>query len=66
MTMKHKPIDVERVACEVCLKEVPKSAVIASEATDYVAYFCGLNCYEKGKSQNDRAHDVDAGVKFPQ
>ena len=57
MTMKNKPIDVEHVACEVCLKEVPKSAVIASEATDYVAYFCGLNCYERWKSQNVKTND---------
>ena len=57
MTMKNKPIDVEHVACEVCLKEVPKSAVIASEATDYVAYFCGLNCYERWKSQNLKTND---------
>ena len=57
MTMKNKPIDVECVACEVCLKEVPKSAVIASEAMDYVAYFCGLNCYEKWKSQNVKTND---------
>lgn len=57
MTMKNKPIDVERVACEVCLKEVPKSAAIASETTDYVAYFCGLNCYEKWKNQNVKIND---------
>ncbi len=52
MAIKKKPIEVELVACEVCLKEVPKSAAIASETTDYVAYFCGLNCYEKWKNQS--------------
>ncbi|OIQ98668.1 hypothetical protein GALL_193260 [mine drainage metagenome] len=57
MTMKNKPIDVECVACEVCLKEVPKSTAIASETTDYVAYFCGLNCYEKWKNQSVKTSD---------
>ncbi|TAK80389.1 MAG: DUF3330 domain-containing protein [Betaproteobacteria bacterium] len=38
---------VERVFCEVCLKEVPKSEAAMAEARDYVAYFCGLGCYQK-------------------
>ena len=37
----------ERVSCEVCLKEVPKSEAAMAEARDYVAYFCGLECYQK-------------------
>jgi hypothetical protein len=52
MTIKNKPIDVERVACEVCMKEVPKSEATVPEAADYVAYFCGLRCYEKWKNQS--------------
>ena len=51
MTTGDKPIDVERVACEVCLKEVPRSEATVPEATDYVVYFCGLDCYERWKSQ---------------
>lgn len=47
MTAHNKPLDVELVACEVCLKEVPKSEATVPEAADYVAYFCGLDCYEK-------------------
>jgi hypothetical protein len=38
---------VERVFCEVCLKEVAKSEAAMAEARDYVAYFCGLDCYRK-------------------
>ena len=41
--------DAERVACEVCLREVPRSEAVVPEATDYVAYFCGLECFEKWK-----------------
>jgi hypothetical protein len=41
----------ERVSCEVCLKEVPKSEAAMAEARDYVAYFCGLECYQKWMAQ---------------
>lgn len=42
---------MERVFCEVCLKEVPKSEAAMAEARDYVAYFCGLDCYQKWMDQ---------------
>ena len=45
----------ERVFCEVCLKEVPKSEAAMAEARDYVAYFCGLECYEKWMGQRSEA-----------
>jgi len=53
----HPPVpDDERVACEVCLKEIPRSEATVAEVTDYVAYFCGLDCYDKwqakGKAQD--------------
>jgi len=35
------------VACDVCLKEIPRSEAKVEETNDYVAYFCGLPCYEK-------------------
>jgi hypothetical protein len=51
----HPVPDDERVACEVCMKEIPRSEATVAEATDYVAYFCGLDCYDKwqakGKAQ---------------
>jgi len=58
MNKDDKPIDVELVACEVCLKEVPKSEATIPEARDYVAHFCGLSCYEKWKSQNVNSDDL--------
>ena len=54
MTTTGKPLHAERVACEVCMKEVPVSEATVSEATDYVAYFCGLACYDKWKKQHDK------------
>lgn len=44
----------EKVACEVCMKEVPVSEAKSEEATDYVVHFCGLDCYEKWKEQNQK------------
>jgi hypothetical protein len=40
-------VECVHVACEVCLKEVPKSEAVIPEAADYVAYFCGLECYQQ-------------------
>lgn len=46
MSEKELPKD-EVIACEVCLKEVPASDAESSETADYVAHFCGLECYEQ-------------------
>ena len=40
------PEDEQLVSCEVCLKSVPLSEADIVEANDYVAYFCGLDCYD--------------------
>jgi hypothetical protein len=44
---------LERVSCDVCLKQVPKSEAKSPEASDYVLYFCGLDCYEQWRQQKD-------------
>ncbi|NOZ10695.1 MAG: DUF3330 domain-containing protein [Gammaproteobacteria bacterium] len=54
MTEIEKPTEDEKVTCEICLKEIPKSAAKSEEANDYVAHFCGLDCYEKWKEQNNK------------
>ena len=59
---KPEPVQVEQVACEICLKEVPLSEAIVPEATDYVAYFCGLDCYDKWKNQQAK---TDGPVEKP-
>ena len=53
MTTPHKIVEPDRVACEICLREVPRSEASVAEATDYVAYFCGLDCYQKWQSQSE-------------
>lgn len=47
-----EPSDRGLVACEVCLKEIPVSESSSCEASDYVAYFCGLDCYEIWRKQD--------------
>lgn len=53
MTTHDKPVELETVKCEVCLKEVPLSEATVPEATDYLVNFCGLECYEKWKEQGN-------------
>ena len=36
-----------KVRCEVCMTEIPRSEARSAEGTEYVRYFCGLDCYEK-------------------
>jgi hypothetical protein len=55
MTVQIKPAEPQRVPCEVCLKEVPRSEAAMAEARDYVAYFCGLECYEKWRRERQAA-----------
>lgn len=43
------------VKCDVCMKEVPASEAKSAEASDYVAHFCGLDCYYQWRKQTDKA-----------
>jgi len=60
--LRTKPSDTEHVACDVCLKEIPRSEAIVPEATDYVLRFCGLECYEKWKTQLGTPEEFAAGA----
>ena len=35
----------QRIGCAQCLREIPKSEALVSEAQDYVLYFCGIECF---------------------
>lgn len=43
------------IRCEVCLKEVPRDRSLHSEVEEYVAYFCGAECYEAWNRQQAEA-----------
>ncbi len=34
----------EKIACEVCKKEIPKSVAVTFEGSDYIHYFCCSDC----------------------
>ena len=49
----------ELISCEVCLKSIPKQDSKSVEADDYVAYFCGLDCYDAWVKKSDEANKTD-------
>lgn len=54
MSASDKSAYVEEVACEICLKQVPLSEAKSDEASDYVRYFCGLECYARWRAQEKK------------
>lgn len=46
-----KPASPALVSCATCMKEIPPSGAKHDETSDYVRYFCGLDCYEKWHKQ---------------
>jgi len=54
MAIADKQNEQEKVACEVCLKEIPLSEAKSDEASDYVRHFCGLECYARWKEQEKK------------
>ena len=47
--------EIEKIACHVCKKEIPKSAAVHHEGQNYVYYFCDIEClnyWEKNKKKD--------------
>ncbi|MBK9160545.1 MAG: DUF3330 domain-containing protein [Nitrosomonadales bacterium] len=55
MSQERDLPEVEKIPCDVCTREVPLSEAKISEAEDYVAHFCGLECYAKWKEQSEES-----------
>ena len=51
LSRDNLPNDEQLLSCELCLKSIPLSESEISEAEDYVAYFCGLECYDVWRNQ---------------
>lgn len=60
MAASAKAGDSPLVPCEVCMKEVPLTEATVPEASDYVAYFCGLECYAKWKGEPGKVKEKPA------
>lgn len=52
MTVTVELIEQEIIACEICLKEIPRSEIKSDEASDYVRYFFGLECFATWMDQD--------------
>jgi len=48
LQLHDQPSDI---TCDVCHREIPLSAAVWRESSDYVAYFCGLECYDRWRNQ---------------
>jgi len=59
MSSKLDSSEVEKVSCDICLKEVPISESVIPEAVDYVVHFCGLECYTKWKQESELSGKQD-------
>jgi hypothetical protein len=57
MIEKQVISEPETVACEICLKAVPKSVAQSREGTEYVYYFCGAACYSQWQTQQKEEQD---------
>ena len=55
MSEVENPVIVETVACDICIKEIPKSEAAIDEARDYVLYFFGLDCYAKWQDEKEKS-----------
>jgi len=53
MNEKPKPAKPVYVTCEVCLAEIPESSSMSSEADDYAQHFCGIECYNIWRDNED-------------
>ncbi|MDD3449714.1 MAG: DUF3330 domain-containing protein [Gammaproteobacteria bacterium] len=52
------------VSCEVCMKEIPVSEAKTAEAVDYVAHFCGLQCFEKWRHHENGEEEPRPGEEL--
>jgi len=48
-------ISLQQISCQVCITEIPVSEVVNEEATDYVIYFFGLDCYDEWRHLADNS-----------
>lgn len=53
------PEEEELISCEVCLKIIPRESAEHAETDDYVAHFCGLDCYDQWVKQNPKSVSSD-------
>ena len=53
MSQSKDNTEQQMVECAICLQEVPASGARNEETSDYVFYFCGIDCYAQWR---EKAH----------
>jgi len=43
----HPDAPPQKIACSICLKEVPLALAVTPEGADYIGHYCGIECYEE-------------------
>jgi hypothetical protein len=60
-TPTHPDIPSQKIACSVCLVEIPLNLVDIPEGADYVGHYCGIECYEEFSSQQQAETSAQPG-----
>ena len=63
MTNKPIPKEPKQVSCKICLAEIPDSVAMSSEGDEYTQLFCGIECYEKWRDNDELSDSVESGVE---
>jgi YHS domain-containing protein len=45
--------DIEKIACHVCKKIIPKAAALHAEGQGYVLHFCNVECLDYWKKEKE-------------
>lgn len=45
----------QTVQCGICMREIPLSAAISRETTDYTRHFCGVECLDRWRHHREEA-----------
>lgn len=61
MAEKIIPQEPEHVACEICMKEIPRDVAKSFEGEEYVLHFCGLECYSRWQQQAQQENEKNKG-----
>ena len=63
MTNKPIPKEPKNVSCNICLSEIPESVAMSSEGDEYTQHYCGIECYEKWREDNEESSTADEKIK---
>jgi hypothetical protein len=54
-TPAQPEVQPQKIPCSMCRKEIPLSAALTPQGTEYVGYFCGIECYDEFTGRKESA-----------